>query len=180
MNTLSRDIEVPKKAKVAYMLIGVPGSGKSTWAEPYLLRNDALLISSDAYIEKVAASLGKTYGDIFKATIGEATKWMENQLNTAIKNMNQIVWDQTNLSSKSRRQKLNRLLDAGYEVVAVAFECPAPELARRRKERAEKTGKDIPPSIIESMTAQYVRPTRLEGFHRVIIVTPEKEFEAND
>jgi predicted kinase len=161
--------------KKAYMLIGVPGSGKSTWAEPLMLRKEALLISSDAYIEKMAEAMGTKYGDIFKSTIGEATKWMEDQLNTAIKGANQIIWDQTNLTTKSRRQKLNRLMDAGYEVTAVAFECPAPELKRRREERAAKTGKDIPPSIIESMTAQYVRPTRLEGFREVIIVTPEGE-----
>jgi predicted kinase len=159
----------------AYMLIGVPGSGKSTWAEPMLHREGPCLISSDAYIEKMAEAMGKTYGDIFKSTIGEATKWMETQLHDAIKSANKIVWDQTNLTMKSRRQKLNMLLDAGYDVTAVAFECPAPELERRRKERAAKTGKEIPPSILESMTAQYVRPTRLEGFTYVIIVTPEGE-----
>jgi predicted kinase len=180
MNTMTREIEIPKKLATAYMLIGVPGSGKSTWAEPLLVRDGALLISSDAYIETMAQAMGTTYGAIFKATIGEATKWMDTQLNTAIQNMTQVIWDQTNLTMKTRRPKLNKLLDAGYEVVAVAFECPAPELARRRKERAEKTGKDIPPSVIESMTATYVRPTRLEGFHRVIIVTPEREYEAND
>lgn len=174
------NIKNPMKPE-AYMLIGVPGAGKSTWAEPFLLRKDAFkLISSDAYIERIAASMGKTYGDIFKATIGEATKWMEDQLNEAVSKANNLIWDQTNLTLKSRRQKLNRLMDAGYAVTAVAFECPAAELERRRLERAAKTGKDIPPSIIESMTSQYVRPTRLEGFTKVIIVTPEKEYVAND
>lgn len=165
---------------MAYMLVGVPGSGKSTWAEPYLTRADVKLVSSDAYIEQIAKMMGKTYGDIFKATIGEATKFMEQHLNEAIGNTQTIIWDQTNLTMASRRNKLNRLIDAGYDVTAVAFECPAPELKRRREQRAADTGKVISESIIEQMTAKYVRPTRLEGFKNVIIVTPTGERVATE
>jgi predicted kinase len=161
----------------AFMLIGVPGSGKSTWAEPFLLREGYALVSSDAYIERIAASLGKTYGDVFKDTIGEATKWMEAQFKAFTETGSKLIWDQTNLSMKTRRAKLNKLLEAGYDVTAVAFEMPADELEKRRVERAANTGKEIAPSILESMSQTYVRPTRLEGFKHVIIVTPDGEFE---
>ena len=162
---------------IAYMLCGVPGSGKSTWAEPYITKDGFQLISSDAYIELMAQAMGKTYGDIFKSTIGEATKWMETILNQSLSASQNVIWDQTNLSMKSRREKLNKLLDAGYDVTAVAFEIPTRELERRRIEREQKTGKHIDPNICESMGKTYVRPTRLEGFKRVIIVTPDGEIE---
>jgi predicted kinase len=165
---------------VAYILVGLPGAGKSTWAEPYLAREQYELVSSDFYIDTIAKQMGKTYGDVFKDTIDAATKFVNVQIELFTKFFRNIVWDQTNLTLKSRRGKIDRLRAAGYEVVAVAFECPAEELKRRREERAAQTGKHIPPSTVEAMTAQYVRPTRVEGFDRVIIVTPTEEFEANE
>jgi predicted kinase len=159
---------------IAYMLVGVPGSGKSTWMEPFLAR-DYKLVSTDDYIEKNAAARGQTYDEVFRQMIKPATAWMNNCAKAYTDACRQIIWDQTNLTPKSRRPKLDLLKAAGYEVIAVAFECPAKELERRRLLRAEQTGKSIPPSVLETMTAQYVRPTRLEGFDKVIIVTPEGE-----
>jgi predicted kinase len=163
----------------AYLLVGVPGSGKSTWAEPYLQR-DFKLISTDNYIETVAAAAGKTYGEVFKQTIEAATKWMEDCVRDYTAAMFGIVWDQTNLTMKSRRKKLDLLLAAGYDVVAVTFEIPDGELKRRREVREAATGKTIPPSVMESMGATYQRPTRLEGFTKVIVVTPVGQSEADE
>ena len=173
------NITQPTIKPIAYMLVGVPGSGKSTWAEPYLAR-DFKLVSSDAYIEKTAAIAGKTYGDVFKLTIDAATKWMNECIQTYTAAYHNIVWDQTNLTMKSRRSKLDKLMAAGYDVVAVTFEIPDAELKKRRLERAEKTGKTIAPSIMESMGKTYQRPTRLEGFSKVIVVTPTEEYEATE
>lgn len=166
-----------KLKPIAYLLVGVPGSGKSTWAEPYLTENGFQLVSTDSYIEASAKMMGKTYGDVFKATIGEATKFMERQINQVMAASQNLVWDQTNLTMKSRRAKLNKLLDAGYDVTAVAFEIPTAELEARRKAREVATGKSIPANICESMGSTYQRPTRLEGFARVVIVTPNGEME---
>jgi predicted kinase len=164
---------------VAYMLVGVPGSGKSTWAEQYLAR-DFKLVSSDAYIEEKAAAKGATYGDVFKQYIDAATKWMNDSIKIYTEACQNIIWDQTNLTMKGRRPKLDKLIAAGYDVVAVTFEIPDEELTARRRARAAATGKTIPPSIMESMGKTYVRPTRLEGFSKVIIVTPTEEFEATE
>ena len=173
------NITTPTIKPVAYMLVGVPGSGKSTWAEPFLTR-DYKLVSSDEYIEKAAAALGVTYGDVFKVTIDAATKWMNKCVESYTKAMFNLVWDQTNLTMKSRRKKLDTLMAAGYDVVAVTFEIPDAELTARRTGRAAATGKTIAPSILESMGKTYQRPTRLEGFSKVIIVTPTEEYEASE
>ena len=169
----------PTVKPIAYMLVGVPGSGKSTWAEPYLAR-EFKLISSDAYIEETAAVLGKTYGDVFKNYIDEATLWMNECIANYTAAFHNIVWDQTNLTMKSRRKKLDTLMAAGYDVVAVTFEIPDEQLKARRQGRAAATGKTVPPSILESMGKTYQRPTRLEGFSKVIIVTPTEEYEATE
>ena len=164
---------------VAYMLVGVPGSGKSTWAEPYLAR-DFSLVSSDAYIEQRADEAGKTYGEVFQKYIKDATKYMEQCIRNYTAVLANIIWDQTNLTRKSRRKKIDTLIAAGYDVVAVTFEIPDSELTARRIARAEKTGKAVPPSILESMGKTYERPVRPEGFTKVIIVTPTEEYEATE
>ena len=165
---------------VAYLLVGVPGSGKSTWAEPYLTRDGFGLVSSDAYIETMAAAAGKTYGDVFKQCIDAATKWMNDQFKIYADACQSIIWDQTNLTRKSRRKKIDALIAAGYDVVAVTFEIPDSELTARRVARAEKTGKTVPPSILESMGKTYERPVRHEGFTKVIVVTPTEEYVAEE
>jgi len=66
-----------------YMLVGVPGSGKSTWVANQKFE-DAIIASSDAYIDTVAAKSGKTYNEIFSRAIGYAQKFCDSQVQTAI------------------------------------------------------------------------------------------------
>ena len=152
---------------ICYFLIGPPGSGKSTWVRD--LPNKFVVISTDTYIEKVALQSGKTYGDVFKDNIKDATKEMEMALQKATVLGKSIIWDQTNMSVKSRAGKLITLKK--YDVIAVAFEIPPDELARRLKKRKAETGKDIPPHIVASMVASYQPPTMDEGFFSIVKVT---------
>ena len=159
---------------VAYMMVGPPGSGKSHWVFP-LLSKGFSLISSDQYIEQIAADLGKTYGEVFHQYVGIATSQMEQQLKYLTSANQNLVWDQTNCSVKSRKKKVDRLLKEGYKVIAVTFEISAEELKRRRKDRQIETGKTVSYAILESMEKSYVRPTLAEGFAKIILVTDTDE-----
>lgn len=88
------------------VLVGLPGSGKST----HVSKKDfhAFVYSTDAYIEKFAAASGQTYGDVFRDVIDDATKHMNAQLELAISVGHDVVWDQTNMTSKKRRGILSR------------------------------------------------------------------------
>ena len=154
----------------AIMLVGLPGSGKSTYANQPTLEKfrGATRISTDDFIEQYAASVGKTYGEVFKEQIGPATTWMSLQLAEALAQKNDIVWDQTNLTVKSRKPKIEKLKKAGYEVIAIAFEPTEEELLARQEKRLKETGKFIAPYIIASMRASYERPTTDEGFLLVL------------
>lgn len=151
------------------MLIGAPGVGKSTWIKQNLA-HDFRLVSSDQYIESAAVAAGKTYGEVFDANIKQATAAMYAELNDALTNNENIVWDQTNLTVKSRKGKLDQL-PMLYKKIAVAFEIQPDEHAARRAERKQTSGKDVPSHIINSMLQQYQRPTVGEGFDEVIVVT---------
>jgi predicted kinase len=154
---------------VCYFLIGVPGSGKSTWVKPLLERlPNIAYISSDEFIEDRAERVGKTYGEIFEEEIRAATANMHSQLDDAIKHHRDIIWDQTNLSVKSRAAKLARLKN--YHVWAVTFEIPVDELYRRLDCRQRETGKVIPFNVLESMLKSYEKPTLEEGFFSVVTI----------
>lgn len=149
--------------KTALFLIGPPGSGKSTWAQPYLDQGWAH-ISTDQWVERVAREQKKTYGEVFQAEIKNAERDMQARLDAAISDGRNIVWDQTNMSRKGRRAKVDRLLSAGYNVDAHVFMPTSQELNRRQMKRAVETGKAIPQRVIDMMMDNYEAPIEAEGF----------------
>ena len=146
-----------------YMLVGVPGSGKSTWISNQNWTGDCTIVSSDRFIDDEAARLGKTYNDIFNDYVKIATKLMENHVAVAQANNINIIWDQTNVSVKSRAKKLAML--PNYEKIAVVFKTPdEAELTRRL---ASRPGKSIPDIAMRSMIDNFEMPTEDEGFKEI-------------
>lgn len=146
-----------------YVLVGVPGAGKSTWVENQLWAKDCVYISSDLLVEEEAARQGKTYNDIFKDYINEAISLMLNKVLEAREEGKDIIWDQTSVSVKSRKRKFQMLPD--YEHIAVVFDTPpACELIHRL---ASRPGKSIPWEIVSSMIKNFEMPTEEEGFREV-------------
>lgn len=146
-----------------YMLIGVPGSGKSTWIKSQDWAQEIPVVSSDAYIDQYAANVGKTYNEVFNEYIKVATRLMENQALICQANHLDIIWDQTNVSSKSRKAKLAMLPD--YYKIAVVFKTPEAEEHARRL--ANRPGKEIPRAVMESMIANLQLPSEDEGFNEI-------------
>lgn len=149
-----------------YMMIGVPGSGKSTWIQKN--NSGAVIISTDDIIEQTAASSGKTYNEVFKDHIKFATQLANQRARTAFTADQDVIWDQTNLNPKSRRAKLD-LAPAHYEKIAVFL--PTPDKEELAKRLASRPGKNIPQNIMMGMMASLVQPAADEGFDNVIVVT---------
>ena len=150
-----------------YMLIGVPGSGKTTW----VLKNHPSLAyaSTDKYIEQWAASMGKTYNDMFDSLIKTATSRMLDDVSEFLCDYSDFVWDQTNISKKSRATKIARLVKEDYQIVGVVFEIP-----KDLKERlASRPGKNIPTQVMASMIKNFEMPSLDEGFSKIIIAENE-------
>jgi predicted kinase len=150
------------------MLSGIPTSGKSSYVRqgqeetPYL--DGFIVLSTDAYIERVAERQGRTYNDAFSELIGEATKDMKNNLRLALRDNLSIIWDQTNLTPKVRRRKLAKV-PPRYKRTAVWFDISLEEALRRNETRP---GKFIPKDIIKRMHESFVPPTKSEGFDHII------------
>jgi predicted kinase len=149
-----------------YQLIGVPGSGKSTWVAEQDWAITCARVSTDKWVEIYAREVGRTYSEVFVDFMPTAVDLMAKEVVVAREMGRDIIWDQTSTSVKSRKRKFNMLPD--YEHIAVVFKTPEhKELMRRLFSRP---GKDIPDHVIASMIASFEMPTEEEGFKEIWFV----------
>lgn len=160
---------------VYYMLVGLPGSGKSTYfkmlRETYIQTGRPFVYcSTDDVIENYAEQHKKTYNEVFEDNIKVATKLVEANRDLAVKMAMDIIHDQTNLTTKKRKAWLDAIPDDWCKV-AIVFEKPEEtEWVNRLNSRP---GKVIPEHILQSMESTYVKPTVEEGFDDVITIGEE-------
>lgn len=148
-----------------FMLIGLPASGKSTYCELMDLLGQR--VSTDDYYDYLSERYGITYNEAFANPDNrkDAEKWMQDCLEHAIDNRKNIIWDQTNLSVKNRKKKLDKIPEDYYKV-AIVFETPENHEFRLNN----RPGKTIPPHVIENMKNSYEPPTLAEGFDLIYYV----------
>lgn len=158
---------------ILYMLIGLPGSGKSTYRKAlktFLEKTQQIqpsVISSDDYIERYACEDNITYNKAFLLYAKQATEEINKDLEYDIKNYFPIIWDQTNLTAKSRKQKLSKI-PSYYHKIAIAFDVDM-EIIFARNNLRKSTNRSIPLNILNEMITSYELPVIDEGFNSVII-----------
>ena len=147
-----------------YMLIGLPGTGKSTWIGSFdEEEQNPVIISSDYFIERFARLCGMTYNEAFPLVMarGIANKFIRKRLNKAIAGNRDVLWDQTNLTVKSRKAKMAQL--PGYTFEALVFEKPAQEVWEKNLDRQGTISK----RVLLQMEHYDQAPTKDEGFIRI-------------
>jgi predicted kinase len=156
----------PTQQPTIFVLVGLPGSGKSTWVESLRGRMEFVYLSTDTHLEDYAKTNGVSYNDAFSQFIGEADGKMKAMARQAFSDNANIVWDQTNLSTKKRAKILNQT-PKNYRKVAVVFKVDDDELSKRLDNRYKETGKFISKSIIDTMRTTFQEPSTQEGFHEI-------------
>lgn len=146
-----------------YQLVGVPGSGKTSWAFNQQWFNNCVYISTDYFIEKFACRMGKTYSQVFNTVITRAVRLMMRRVRRAQMQQLDIIWDQTNITAESRSRKFHVLSD--YEHIAVVFETP--ELNELDSRLGSRPGKIIPWEVLDYMLNGFTMPTTEEGFKQI-------------
>jgi predicted kinase len=148
-----------------YVLVGVPGSGKSTWIKNQIWAKDIPVVSTDRFVEKYAEEQGKTYSEVFQEYMPIAVKLMANQALICQANKLDVIWDQTSTTVATRAKKIRML--PNYYKIAVVFKTPEPEELARRL--ASRVGKNIPEEVSETMARQLrdEPPTEAEGFDEI-------------
>ena len=146
-----------------YQLVGVPGSGKSTWIKNQDWALGLTIVSTDPFVEDYAKTQGKTYSEVFVEYMPQAVELMAEQVVFAREHGHTVIWDQTNTTVKSRARKFRMLPD--YEHIAVVFETPSRIDLKHRL--SNRPGKEIPDVVIEGMLASFEMPTEDEGFKEI-------------
>jgi predicted kinase len=146
-----------------YQLIGVPGSGKSTWIKNQIWALGLSVVSTDMWVEMEAERLDKTYSEIFTDYMPKAVQLMANHVVLARDKGIDIIWDQTSTTIASRARKFNMLPD--YEHIAVVFRTPDLDVLKERL--ASRPGKEIPWEVVQGMIDNWEEPTEEEGFKEI-------------
>ena len=148
-----------------YVMVGVPGSGKSTWISNQHWASDCEVISTDAHVEAYAQANGKTYSEVFEEFMPEAISNMLDDVVYARDNGKDIIWDQTSCSIATRAKKIRMLPD--YYKIAVVFRTPP--AAELQKRLASRPGKNVPWEVVSDMAQklEIEPPSKDEGFDEI-------------
>jgi predicted kinase len=145
------------------MLIGIPASGKTTWANNQSFSDDCVIISTDQYVEEYAAQTGKTYTEAFQEYMPIAIDRMADAVIDAREAGRNIIWDQTSTSIGTRAKKFRML--PNYYAIAVVF--PIPERQELERRLASRPNKIVPIDVVDRMIGNWEEPTLEEGFMEI-------------
>lgn len=143
------------------MMVGLPGSGKSTYAKTLTLDGKPYIIhSSDKLREEL-------YGDA--AIQGDNNKLfaeLHKRIKDDLRRGENVVYDATNIKKKNRIAFLKELKDIPCykDCVVMATEYRACEYNNEHRERK------VPPEVIQRMYLNYQPPHESEGFREIVYI----------
>lgn len=150
-----------------YIMMGIPGSGKSTWCEENISNKDNY-VSRD----RVRFGLLKA-GDSYFSKENEVYKEFVNIINRKLMTNKEVYVDQTSLDSRARRKLLNSLQVKPDEVHVIWLKTP---LQKSLLYNAKRKGLErVPDHSIIQMHSRLERPTWSEGIKYLHIIENGKE-----
>ena len=151
--------EIQQKPKLI-ILVGIPGSGKSTYANKYLRKKNTLVLSSDSIRKQVFGDANAQYNNklIFSILFKRARSKLKQGLN--------VVIDATNISSSIRKETLSYFADLDLQKIATVFNAPIEVCISRDKNRTRSAGEQV----VLKLAGKYEPPTTEEGFDEIKII----------
>ena len=153
-------MEIPKiDNPTLYILIGVPGSGKSTYAEELYQKSERgiALVSSDSIRKSLYGN--ESCQDNPKKVFTLAHKIIVDQLEHGF----DVIFDATNIYANNRKDLILKVcfeVNQPVRFVAVYFDTPVDICIARQELRERK----VPAKVIEKMGRQIDKPSFEEGF----------------
>ena len=146
-------------APVFIMLVGLPGSGKSTYAEKLSQSGYKTFSSDELRIELL--------GDVNDVSNNRLIfDTLHKRLTESLKEGNNSIFDATNMSSKGRTRFLESIKDIECTKRCVVFDVPVEVCIERNKNRDRK----VPEAVFENMLSYYTPPSIEEGWDEIEMI----------
>lgn len=141
------------------MLVGLPGSGKSTWAKAYAEANPDYIVHSFNELRK------EMYGDDFDAS--DNNKVFEELHRKILEDLktHSVIYDATNLVKKRRIHFLKQVSKHVYKTCVVVLKTYEKCLEDNLKREAS-----VPDEVITRMRKTFSPPMYHEGFNEIRVV----------
>ncbi|KAL1433658.1 hypothetical protein MTO96_012481 [Rhipicephalus appendiculatus] len=174
----------PKKKSECEMIMmcGLPGCGKTTWANEYTAKfpeRKYNILGTNNIIDKMKV-MGlprkRNYSGRWDVLIEKSTKCLNKLLEMASKTPRNYILDQTNVYPTAQRRKMRPF--EGFKRRAVVIVPTDEEFIRRCQKREKEEGKDVPDIAVLEMKANFVMPEQGSLFDEVIYTElPREEAE---
>lgn len=151
------------------LMIGIPGSGKSTFAKQIFFEDAKtkahhypVILSSDEIRKEI---LGNEEDQTNNAHVFQV---LRQRVVASLKQGEDVVVDATNITKRERATyiKLAKNLDNPPKILAAILDTEYIETLRRNNQRERV----VPEDVIARMRKRYQKPTKEEGFDEIITV----------
>lgn len=145
------------------LLVGIPGSGKTTYAKEYVETiPNTIHLSSDTIRKEL-------YGDeSIQGDPAEVFSLMQKRAVAALNNGNDVVYDATNVTRKDRASIIS-ICPKFAKIETHIIWSPIEECIKRDASRDRNVGKEV----IDRMLKRFQAPFYDEGIDEIKIITPE-------
>lgn len=143
------------------MLIGIPGSGKTTYSTFLSIEYNAKVISTDKVRQTY---VGIKEEDVFPTVYRLCIEELQNQRN--------VILDATHITPKVRKRSFDALdsFNVSYEKVAIYIDTPVEMCARRVEKRNQDPNElFLPVEVVYSYGKNIVPPSK-EEFDEIHII----------
>ena len=147
------------------MMIGIPGSGKSTWAKEHASENTCIISRDAIRFEKLSD------GEDYFAHETEVFESFIHQIIGSLVVDEVTIADATHLNKASRAKVLSKVARFADEIEAVVIDVPL-EVAFSQNDKREGRAW-VKHGIIRRMFFSIEEPKKEEGFDKITIVKKE-------
>jgi predicted kinase len=152
------------------MMVGLPGSGKSTYAEKLSKEHKAIICSSDKIREEL-------YSDENTQTNNdEVFKLLHRRIKALLQNGTSVIYDATNINSKRRRAFLAELRNIPCNKICVIMATPFDKCCEWNDSR----NRVVPYEVIKRMYKNWNTPYWFEGWNEIVIKTKNDDYKLKD
>ena len=153
-----------------HVLVGIPGSGKSTYAKSLEKQKGYIIVSSD--------TVRNLHPDWEESLIFPEVYRLCSEY---LKNGQDIIYDATNITPNVRARFVNKLKDLGvenYDKIAYFFTTD-PKLCEERVaiRNTMPNERFLPVDVIAGYGEKIIKPTLEEGFKEIVVVDNDEHVE---